>query len=152
MTGMDEMPDGRPLTLGGWPGKGVSAGDKGKLLYTQHTSSAAKECKGRGAKKQKQKNTNSFIQKRQLWLFLRLRSRSVQVAALMYHSTPITPSLMYHYTLMLRTIFFSFLSYAGVDFICGAYLRQHLTFPQSRGGGDWLLGGQFSRHCQTQAT
>lgn len=31
MTGMDEMPDGRPLTLGGWPGKGVSAGDEGKL-------------------------------------------------------------------------------------------------------------------------
>lgn len=50
MTGMDEMPDGRPLMLGGWPGKGVSAGDKGKLLYTQHTGSAAKECKGRGAK------------------------------------------------------------------------------------------------------
>lgn len=33
MTGMDEMPDGRPLTLGGWPGKGVSAGDEGKLLW-----------------------------------------------------------------------------------------------------------------------
>lgn len=55
MTGMDEMPDWRPLTLGGWPGKGVSAGDKGKLLYTQHTGSAAKECKGRGAKKTQKK-------------------------------------------------------------------------------------------------
>lgn len=43
MTGMDEMPDGRPLTLGGWPGKGVSAGDEGKLLYTQHTGSAARD-------------------------------------------------------------------------------------------------------------
>ncbi len=41
MTGMDEMPDGRPLTLGGWPGEGVSAGDEGKLLYTQHTGGAA---------------------------------------------------------------------------------------------------------------
>lgn len=43
MTGMDEMPDGRPLTLGGWPGKGVSAGDEGKLLYTQHTGGAARD-------------------------------------------------------------------------------------------------------------
>lgn len=43
MTGMDEMPGGRPLTLGGWPGKGVSAGDKGKLLYRQHTGDAARD-------------------------------------------------------------------------------------------------------------
>lgn len=43
MIGMDDMPDGRPLTLGGWPGKGVSAGDKGKLLYTQHTGGAARD-------------------------------------------------------------------------------------------------------------
>lgn len=43
MIGMDEMSDGWPLTLGGWPGKGVSAGDKGKLLYTQHTGSAARD-------------------------------------------------------------------------------------------------------------
>lgn len=31
MTGMGEMPEGRPLTLGGWPGEGVSAGDEGRL-------------------------------------------------------------------------------------------------------------------------
>lgn len=42
MTGMGEMPEGRPLTLGGWPGEGVSAGDEGRLLYTQHTGGAAK--------------------------------------------------------------------------------------------------------------
>lgn len=48
MTGMDEMADGRPLTLGGWPGKGVSAGDKGKLLYTQHTGGAARDYGGGG--------------------------------------------------------------------------------------------------------
>lgn len=40
MTGMGEMPDGRPLTLGGWPGEGVSAGDEGRLLYIQHTDDA----------------------------------------------------------------------------------------------------------------
>lgn len=29
--------------LGGWPGKGVSAGDKGKLLYTQHIRDAGRD-------------------------------------------------------------------------------------------------------------
>lgn len=43
MTGMGEMPEGRGLTLGGWPGEGVSAGDEGRLRYTQHTVGAAKE-------------------------------------------------------------------------------------------------------------
>ena len=42
MTGMEEMPDGRPLTLGGWPGEGVRARDKGRLLYTQHTGKRKK--------------------------------------------------------------------------------------------------------------
>lgn len=37
------MPDGSPLMLGGWPGKGVSAGDKGKLLYTQYTGGAVRD-------------------------------------------------------------------------------------------------------------
>lgn len=41
MAGMDEMADGRPLKLGGWPGEGVSAGDEGRLLYTQHTGGEA---------------------------------------------------------------------------------------------------------------
>ncbi len=54
MTGMDEMPDGRPLTLDGWPGKGVSAGDEGKLLYTQHTGRAARDYGG--------EHKNTFIQ------------------------------------------------------------------------------------------
>lgn len=40
MTGMGGMPDGRPLTMVGWPGEGVSAGDEGRLLYTQHTHGA----------------------------------------------------------------------------------------------------------------
>lgn len=43
MMGMEEKPGARPLMLGGWPGKGVSAGDKGKLLYTQHIRDAGRE-------------------------------------------------------------------------------------------------------------
>lgn len=44
---MEEMPDGRPLTADSWPGReGVSAGDKGNLLYTQHTS-VVEWCAGR---------------------------------------------------------------------------------------------------------
>lgn len=43
MMGMEEKPGGRPLMLGGWPGKGVSAGDKGKLLYTQHIRDAGRD-------------------------------------------------------------------------------------------------------------
>lgn len=36
---MEEMPDGRPLTEDSWLAReGVSAWDKGNLLYTQHTS------------------------------------------------------------------------------------------------------------------
>lgn len=36
---MEEMSDGRPLTADSWLGRdGVSAGDKGNLLYAQHTS------------------------------------------------------------------------------------------------------------------
>lgn len=41
---------------------------------------------------------------------------------------------------MPRTIFSSFSSYAGVDFICRAYLRRHLTCLESRGGRVWLQG------------
>lgn len=41
--GMEEKPGARPLMLGGWPGKGVSAGDIGKLLYTQPTRDAGRE-------------------------------------------------------------------------------------------------------------
>lgn len=151
MMGMEEKAGGRPLMLGGWPGKGVSAGDKGKLLYTQHTRDAGRDNGGR--------NTSTFIQnnnhqkkkkkkqqQRHLWLFLCLRSHFVvQVVALMYHSTHIIPSLMYHYLLMLGTIFSSFSSYTGVDFICGAYLRRHLTFLEAEFGSR----GQFSHHCQT---
>lgn len=92
---------------------------------------------------------NTFIQQQEEnkpWLFLCLRSHSVvQVVALMYHSTHITPSLMYHYMLMLRTIFSSFSSYTSVDFICGAYSCRHLTFLEAEFGS----GGQFSCHCQT---
>lgn len=112
MMGMEEKPGGRPLMLGGWPGKGVSAGDKGKLLYTQHIRDAERDngeetqglSFGKKAKKQPQtpppppKNK----QQRPPWLFLCLRSHFVlQVVALMYHSTHIIPSLMYHYLLML---------------------------------------------------
>lgn len=143
--GMEEKPGGRPLMLGGWPGKGVSAGDKGKLLYTQHI---------RGAWRDDGEETSTFIQnkktpkkqQRHLWLFLCLRSHfELQVVALMYHSTHIIPSLMYHYLLMLGTIFSSFSSYTGVDFICRAYLRRHLTFLEAEFGSR----GQFSHHCQT---
>lgn len=42
MTGMGEMPDGRPLTLGGCPGEG----DEGRLLYIQHTDGAETERDG----------------------------------------------------------------------------------------------------------
>lgn len=67
MTGMDEMADGRPLTLGGWPGKGVSAGDKGKLLYTQHTGGAARDYGGGGGGWELGGGggTDTFIQKKQ---------------------------------------------------------------------------------------
>lgn len=50
MTGMDERPDWRPLTVIDWPGDGVSAGDEGRLLYTQHT----------GEKTRKETETLSF--------------------------------------------------------------------------------------------
>lgn len=66
MTGMGEMPVGRPLTLGGWPGEGVSAGDEGRLLYIQHTDDAE-----RGNREETQ--TLSFKKrkrKKQLWPFL----------------------------------------------------------------------------------
>lgn len=63
MMGMEEKPGGRPLMLGGWPGKGVSAGDKGKLLYTQHIRGAGRddgeETQALSFKtKQQQKNNN----------------------------------------------------------------------------------------------
>lgn len=70
MTGMDEMPDGRPLTLGGWPGEGVRAGDEGKLLYTQHN----RRCGGGGGwgglRRRGWRNTSTSFKKTQLWLFL----------------------------------------------------------------------------------
>lgn len=43
MMGIEEKPGARPLMLGGWPGKGVSAGDIGKLLYTQPIHDAGRE-------------------------------------------------------------------------------------------------------------
>lgn len=88
MTGMDEMADGRPLTLGGWPGKGVSAGDKGKLLYTQHNRRCGERLRGWGVGGQRHfhsKKTTTTTTK-QPWLFLHWRSHSaVQIDALMCH-------------------------------------------------------------------
>lgn len=76
MTGMDEMPDGRPLTLGGWPGKGVSAGDEGKLLYTQHTGGAARDYG------EEHKHFHSK-QKKQLWLFLSFQKKVILLFVLL---------------------------------------------------------------------
>lgn len=84
MTGMDEMPDGRPLTLGGWPGKGVSAGDECKLLYTQHTGGAARDYG------EEHKHFHSKRQQPVISLFGKSHC-VVQVVALMYHSIHISP-------------------------------------------------------------
>lgn len=143
MMGMEEKPGARPLMLGGWPGKGVSAGDIGKLLYTMPSTMQGERI---GKKHKHFHSKNNKKQHRQLWLVLCFRSHFVvQVVALMYHSTHIIPSLMYHYLLMLGTIFSSFSSYTGVDFICRAYLRRHLTFLEAEFGSR----GQFSHRCQT---
>lgn len=55
MTGMGEMPDERPLMLCGCPGEGVSAGDEGRLLYTQHAG---------GAEEEEEEHKTLFIQKK----------------------------------------------------------------------------------------
>lgn len=62
---MEEMPDWRPLMVDSWPGReGVSAGDKGNLLYTQHTS-VVEWCVGvDGEGREEKKHNNSFIQKK----------------------------------------------------------------------------------------
>lgn len=57
MTGMGGMPDGRPLTIGGWPGEGVSAGDEGRLLYTQHTNGAEIHSKKKKEGREREKAT-----------------------------------------------------------------------------------------------
>lgn len=87
MTGMDEMPDGRPLTLGGWPGEGVSAGDKGRLLYTQHTGGAAR------GKNERRTQTLSFKKSnhRHFFLFHKVILLLEWVVALMYRSIHISP-------------------------------------------------------------
>lgn len=84
MTGMGEMPEGRPLTLGGWPGEGVSAGDEGRLLYTQHTGGAARE-DGEEHKQFHSKKATFAIS------FFPKSHCLVQVVALMYHSIHISP-------------------------------------------------------------
>ena len=85
MTGMGEMPGGRsPLTLGGWPGEGVSAGDEGRLLYAQHTGGGAAGEDGRETQE------NTFIQKQKA----NLSSGFVPQShfALMHHSSHISPT------------------------------------------------------------
>lgn len=90
MTGMGEMPVGRPLTLGGWPGEGVSAGDEGRLLYIQHTDDAERgnreETQTLSFKKKKKKKSNCGH------FFLSQSHSVVQVIALMFHSIHISPT------------------------------------------------------------
>lgn len=61
MTGMGGMPDGRPLTMGGWPGEGVRAGDEGRLLYTQHTNGAVIHSKKKKRKERKKREKKATL-------------------------------------------------------------------------------------------
>lgn len=79
---MPEMHDAR-LLMPVAGGKGVSAGDKGKPLYKQHTRDVASDYW------EEHKHFHSKREKRQPWLILYENSNSVvQVVILMYHSHP----------------------------------------------------------------
>jgi len=78
---MGEMPDGRPLMLGGRQGEGVSAGDEGRLLYTQHANRVER------ANGEEHKQVHSKTKQ------LTSQSNSaVRVVALMYHLIHISPT------------------------------------------------------------
>lgn len=74
MTGKGEVPEWRPLTLCGWPGEGVSAGDEGRLLYAQRPgwlAAGQKRTKHKHfhSKKQKTKNADKKKATAAIWLF-----------------------------------------------------------------------------------
>lgn len=81
---MGERPDERALMWGGWQGEGVSAGDEGRLLYSQPGGGA-----GTGSR---QTQTLSLKDKLLLLQLLLQSHCDVQVVALMYHFIHISPT------------------------------------------------------------
>lgn len=140
--GMEEKPGGRPLMLGGWPGKGVSAGDKGKLLYTQHIRGAGRdneeETQALSFKKNKTKNNPKNKQQSHLWLFLCLRSHFVSSSCCF--NVPFHP----HYSLLNVPLLANARNYCLLIFKlhwCWLHLRSLFTSTFNLPGGwVWLQG------------